>query len=367
MDILVIGGTGPTGPHIVNGLIERGHTVTILHTGNHEVDTIPAHVEHIHTDPFDEVKFRDAIQGRNFDVVFAMYGRLRSIVTVLQGRTPRLFSIGGFPVYDGFGEDTTLFPTGLAVPTAEDAPLALDARNGTKPQRIAESEALTFELHPDATHFRYPYIFGPNQVLPREWSIVKRALDGRRPLILPDGGLTLIGSSYVENATHTVLLAVDNIERSAGQIYNVSDDRQFTMAQIAQIIADELGHEFDYVSLPFDQAMPAWPVIHNHSTTHRLLDTHKARTELDYRDLVDPEIGLRRTVRWQAEHYPDDATVNDRLQDPFDYEAEDQLLAAYERFATEAAAVQYREQPGFTFGYYGPRENPGGRRGSFRS
>ena len=171
-----------------------------------EASVEPIVVEIHDTDPFDEVKFRDAIQGRNFDVVFAMYGRWRSIVTVLQGRTPRLFSIGGFPIYDGFGEDATLVPTGLAVPPPEDAPLALDDRNGTKPQRIAESEALTFELHPDATHFRYPYIFGPNQVLPREWSIVKRALDGRRPLILPDGGLTLVGSSYVENATHTLSL-----------------------------------------------------------------------------------------------------------------------------------------------------------------
>ncbi len=34
MQVLVIGGTGPTGPHVVNGLIERGFTVTILHTGS---------------------------------------------------------------------------------------------------------------------------------------------------------------------------------------------------------------------------------------------------------------------------------------------------------------------------------------------
>ena len=37
MDILVIGGTGPSGPLIVNGLVERGHSVTILHTGRHEI------------------------------------------------------------------------------------------------------------------------------------------------------------------------------------------------------------------------------------------------------------------------------------------------------------------------------------------
>ena len=49
---LVIGGTGPTGPSLVNGLRQRGFATAILHTGRHEVDTIPPDVEHIHTNPF---------------------------------------------------------------------------------------------------------------------------------------------------------------------------------------------------------------------------------------------------------------------------------------------------------------------------
>ena len=28
---LVVGGTGPTGPYIVNGLLKRGYEVTVLH------------------------------------------------------------------------------------------------------------------------------------------------------------------------------------------------------------------------------------------------------------------------------------------------------------------------------------------------
>ena len=50
---LVVGGTGPTGPHVVGGLLDRGFVVTVLHTGRHERDEIPAVVEHVHTDPFD--------------------------------------------------------------------------------------------------------------------------------------------------------------------------------------------------------------------------------------------------------------------------------------------------------------------------
>jgi nucleoside-diphosphate-sugar epimerase len=59
MDVLVVGGTGTSGPLIVNGLCEQGHHVTVLHTGRHEVDTLPpvSVVPHIHADPFDETSF----------------------------------------------------------------------------------------------------------------------------------------------------------------------------------------------------------------------------------------------------------------------------------------------------------------------
>ena len=361
MKTLIIGGTGPTGPLIVNGLVDRGHTVTILHTGRHEVDTIPAHVEHIHTDPFDETAFRDAIAGRNFDVVFAMYGRLRAIVKVLVGRTPRLFTIGGLPAYAGYSEPLTQFPVGMPIPAFESAPLVTDDRSGVKPLKIAESEELTFALHPNATHFRYPYIYGPNQVLPKEWTMVKRALDGRRQLITPDGGLT------VETAAHAVLLGVDHIDESAGQIFNVADDRQYTFAQIAEIVADEMKHEWELVSVPWPQAAPANPWMHSPARNHTIISTEKIRTRLGYRDLVEPEEGLRRIVCWQIAHLPPDEKVRELLQDPYDYTAEDALLAATAQYAKQVAAITYTAFPGWTFGYYGPRENPGGARGSFRT
>src|SRR3954466_5698300 len=121
MDILVIGGTGPTGPYIVNGLVGRGHRVTILHTGRHEVDALPpsAVVPHIHADPFDHDSFTDAIGRRTFDVVFVMYGRLRMLVDALVGVTPRLFSVGGVPVYPGFSNDDDRFPAGMRLRAAE--------------------------------------------------------------------------------------------------------------------------------------------------------------------------------------------------------------------------------------------------------
>ncbi|MDH4364585.1 MAG: NAD(P)H-binding protein, partial [Acidimicrobiia bacterium] len=74
---LVIGGTGPTGPFIVNGLRERGHQVTIFHRGTHEIPEIPPDVTHIHGDPHFTETITEALAGHTFDVVIASYGRIR--------------------------------------------------------------------------------------------------------------------------------------------------------------------------------------------------------------------------------------------------------------------------------------------------
>ena len=68
--------------------------------------------------------------------------------------------------------------TRVLSPVAEDAPLSGpdDHPFGAK---IVEAERILFDHHPDATLFRYPYVYGPRQIAPREWSLVRRVLDGR--------------------------------------------------------------------------------------------------------------------------------------------------------------------------------------------
>ncbi|MDH4148596.1 MAG: epimerase, partial [Acidimicrobiia bacterium] len=217
---LVIGGTGPTGPYVVNGLVERGYEVAILHTGNHEVDTIPADLEHIHTDPFDEAAVSGALGGRTFDLVVAMYGRLRMIAELLAGRCGRFVSVGGVPVYRGFARPDALFPAGMALPTREDG-VKIEGDEVGKVIKILESEDVVFRHHPTASHLRYPLIYGPGQLLPREWLIVRRILDGRPYIVVPDAGLTARTAAFGENAAHALLCCVDHPEASAGKAYNV--------------------------------------------------------------------------------------------------------------------------------------------------
>ncbi|TFG93942.1 MAG: epimerase, partial [Myxococcales bacterium] len=89
---LVIGGTGPTGHFLVNGLRARGHQVAILHSGRHEVAEIPDDVEHLHADPYDPAAFAKALGCRSFEVCVASYGRLRRIAEAMVGRCARFLS-----------------------------------------------------------------------------------------------------------------------------------------------------------------------------------------------------------------------------------------------------------------------------------
>jgi nucleoside-diphosphate-sugar epimerase len=355
VDALLIGGTGPTGHFMVNGLLARGHRVAMLHTGRHELDEIPDSVEHIHTDPYDEQALRGALGERRFDLCIATYGRLRTIAQVLQGRVGRLISIGGVPAYRGFMNPELLDPAGLPVPTAEDAPLVAGPEDDEKGWRIRRTEEAVFRLHPDATHFRYPYVYGPYQLLPREWCIVRRILDGRRRIIVPDGGLSLHHFGYAGNLAHAVLLAVDRPDVSAGQIYNCGDREILTLRQVIEIVARALDAELEIVSMPWRFAVSSRPLIAQPLPTHRVLDLGKLERDLGYRDALAPRDALALTARWLRDHPPEPGGVEETvLQDPFDYAAEDRLIEAWQKLCAEMPDPGFEREPGFTLSYSGP-------------
>lgn len=364
MEALVIGGTGPTGHFIVNGLLRRGYRVAMLHSGRHEVAEIPPEVEHVHTDPFREEALREALRARSFDVCVATYGRLRVTARVLQGRCVRFISVGGGPAYRGYMNAETWHPAGLPVPTPEDAPLVATEAEDAKGLRIARTEEIVFGLHPNATHFRYPYVYGPYQLVPREWCIVRRILDQRPFIVLPDDGLTLCHYGYAENLAHAVLLAVDRPEASAGRIYNCGDEEVLTLRQVVELVAGALARPLEIVSLPHALALPARPLLMQPWPTHRVFDLARLKTELGYRDAVPAREAIARTARWLAEHPLAPGGMEEKiLQDPFDYAAEDALVAAWRKALASVSVPEFARAPGYTASYSGPGGTP--RSGEF--
>jgi len=346
MKALVIGGTGPTGPFIVEGLRQRGYQTTILHTGRHETD-LPEDVPHIHTDPNFAEGLTEALKGHSYDVIVATYGRLRLFVDALAGVTERLITVGGA----AYGDNQ-------ARPSAEDGPRKTGHRLSEK---IVQTEQILMAAHAagryNITHLRYPCLYGPRQLAPREWSIIRRLRDGRVHVPVINGGLTLETKAYVENAANAVLLAVDQPDISSGQIYNVGDAYTPSDAILVRTIAQAMGVEVEIVNFPPEMGRPAyfWGANRdlNFTTTglpptthHLLIDSGKIRRELGYTDIVSFEEGIRRTVEYYLAH-PLGKEAEQQIGDPFDYEAEDAFMALLNEMNARAAelpfaGVQYR-------------------------
>jgi nucleoside-diphosphate-sugar epimerase len=338
---LVIGGSGPTGPHIVEGLRQRGYRVTVLNRGVHPVPT-PADVEHLVADPHFADPLRAALEGRAFDLVVATYGRLKFTAEVLAGRAGHFLAVGGVAAYRGFVEPAENFPAGHLLPIRETAATAGPDDNRFE-HLIATAEQTLFKFHPTATLFRYPYVYGPRQVTPREWSLVRRVLDGRRTIVLVHGGLGLNSHLFAEHAAHAVLLAVDQPGVAAGKIYNCADDDQVNPRQLVEICARALGVELDVVSIPdVASAHGALMAVDRH---HRLVDTSLIRAELGYRDLTPAVEAIGRTMQWYRDNPLEyGGEYEQRRKDVFDYEAEDRLIALYRKFEADVAAVQLKPQ-----------------------
>ncbi len=343
----MIGGTGPTGPGVVNGLIERGYNTTILHTGRHEVDSIPAAVEHVHTNPFRIDEVAAALGSRTFDVVYAMYGRLRDIAPFFVGRTGQFIAVGGVPAYRGFARPQLNRPKGMLVPVRETAARGVDDEN-EKVAKIVATEDVVFDHHPDGTLFRYPLIYGPGQINPREWLVVRRIIDGRRRIIVSDGGLTLRTAAYGPNAGHALALAVDHREIAAGKVYNISDEHVLTAAQTIEVIAEALDAELEIVNLPADLATPARPFLGSEYSFHQFTGVDALMHDLGYRDLVPPDQALAATARYLRDQPIERGSVTEmRLQDPFDYEAEDALIDLYRSSVAATAQLAAAYDPDF--------------------
>jgi nucleoside-diphosphate-sugar epimerase len=350
---LMIGGTGPTGPYIVNGLLERGCAVDMLHSGRNEVPEIPDEVVHIHADVYDPAQLAEVFEGRSWDLCVASYGRLRKIAELLAGKVGRFVSVGGFPALLGYMNPFAFEPHGMPVPTPADGPLVLEESDDTKGYRIVLTERAVLEYQPEATHFRYPYVYGPRQPVPREWLIVKRILAGRPHIILPDGGLTLHHFGYAENLAHAVLLSIDHPEHCRGEIYNAADQEVLTLRAVVEVIAKGLSHDWEIVNMPWELAVPARPLITQPLTTHRVLDVTKMQRDLGYRDLVPPREALVRTARWLVEN-PVAADQESIMQDPFDYAAEDALIESWKKALAAMPEIEWKQEPGFGMAYSGP-------------
>ena len=262
---LVIGGTGPTGPSVVEGLANRGYQVTILHGGQHEVVLPVPSVKHIHVDPHFKESLEAGLHGEKFDLVVAQYGRLRVISEVLQQRTQRLIAIGGATARRAAPRDPRWGRVGrpYVLPETREV-LATDPATDKMAFRMVEAFDTLFAAHDagcySATYLAYPVNYGPRQPGPLEWSVMRRALDRRSQFIVADGGSKLESRIFTRNAANAVMAVVDNPGSSAGKRYTVCDELVYSMRQRIEYISSLVGHVFELVDIPYEYAWPCHPL-----------------------------------------------------------------------------------------------------------
>ena len=89
MRVLLIGGTGLSGPFIARELLRRNDEVIIFHRGEHESSFLPE-CEHIHGDRRDREQFEKDLRNIEADAVIDMYSMIDAdsepVIRAFRGR-----------------------------------------------------------------------------------------------------------------------------------------------------------------------------------------------------------------------------------------------------------------------------------------
>ncbi len=336
MRLLVIGGSGFIGPHIVHALEHAGHDVTVFHRTSRS--TVTREILGDRRRLIDHAgQLRALKPDVVVDVILSSGRQARELVDVFRGATRRVVALSSGDVYRACGILHRLEEGPLqTVPLAESSALR------TTPQTYpaAQIEALQkvfgwFDEEYDkipvereilgngelpGTVLRLPMVYGPGDFAHRLHPIVRRIVD-KRPAILFEEKFAAWRPprGYVENVAAAIALAATS-ERATGRIYNVAEPDAPTELEWARQIARAMAWAGRFIVLPADR-MPAHLQVPANFEQHWVYDTSRIREELGYREPIAREEALRRTIEWERTNPPTDFNPY-----RFDYEAEDAAL-----------------------------------------
>jgi len=305
MRILVTGGAGFIGSHIVDALVERGHSVAVLDnlcSGCREnvnpkarfyhVDVTSADLNEVMDKEKPEVVFHEAAQmdvkksvaDPMFDARVNIIGGLNLYENCVRLNVKKIiFASSGGTVY---GEQDLL-------PTPEDAiPRPLSPYGISK---LANEHYLSFysRTYPIAAiSLRYANVYGPRQNPHGEAGVIAifvgKLLRGETPVINATGKQTR-DYVYVDDVV-AINMAVLECEKS--DAFNVGTGQQTDVNRLYEMIRLALKSDVLAVHGPAKAA----------EQMHSALDCDKARRVLNWSAKVTLEEGLSRTVAWLRSH-----------------------------------------------------------------
>lgn len=308
VSVLVTGGAGFIGSHLVDKLVQLGAKVRILDdfsTGKRENI---AHllernaIELIEGSLTDGKTVRRAVQG--VEIVFhqgAIPSVIRSVedpLTTHQVNTTGTLLLLLASRDEGvrrlvFASSSSVYGDTPTLPKKEDmmpnpkSPYALSKLVGEHLCRLFR------ELYGlETVSLRYFNIFGPRQdptsqyaaVIPR---FITALLKGEPPTIYGDGEQTR-DFTFVENCVQANLLAA-KAKSVAGEVFNVGAGKQTSVNELFRLIRSLIG---------VDHIEPIYAPPRPGDVRHSLADITKAQKLLGYQPTISLEEGLKRTINF---------------------------------------------------------------------
>jgi nucleoside-diphosphate-sugar epimerase len=312
VNILIIGGTGFIGPHVVRGLVGAGHRVALFHRGQTAAD-LSASAIHIRGERERLSDFASEFQSFGPQIVLDMCAYTeqdaRLAVQTFRGLADRLVCLSSMDVYRAYGLFLRL-ETGTPnrQPFDEDAPL----RGVLYPYRSLAKEPndLLYDYdkilveqvvmnEPDlpGTVLRLPQVYGPNDKQHRLGGYLGRMDNGQDILMDEAKAKWRWTRGFVEDVAFAIVVAVTN-KKAAGRVYNVGERQAQTEKDWLNKIGEAAGWR-GTVKTVRKAALPEH-LVEPYDWRHNLVaNTSRIRDELGYAEIVSPEEALWRTVAWE--------------------------------------------------------------------
>jgi len=308
--VLVTGGAGFIGSHLVDALVQLGATVTVLDDlcgGTRDnLAAVMDRITFVQGSILDESSVSHCMEGCRYVFHQAALGSVpRSVAE------PRLFvqvNITGtlnlleaaraagvqrvlFAASSSAYGDTPILPKVETMPPRPCSPYAASKLAG---EHLLMAYSASYGL--ETGSLRYFNIFGPRQNANSAYAAViaafARALTVReQPLIYGDGEQSR-DFAYVDNAVHANLLAARCNQPLEGAVMNIACGQRITVNELARQMAEALGAA---------EIEPRYEPQRAGDVKHSLADLSLAHRLIGYEPIVDFGEGLARTVAaWRS-------------------------------------------------------------------
>jgi nucleoside-diphosphate-sugar epimerase len=306
--VLVTGGAGFIGSHLVDALVATGVPVRVLDdlsSGRREnLESVAEKVEFIEGDIRDLASVRKACEG--VDLVFHL-AAVGSVPRSMKDPAESLaVNVGGTAnVLSGardagvrrvvYASSSSVYGDSETLPKREGEegrPLSPYALSKRMNEELADVFARCYGF--ETIGLRYFNVYGPRQdpegpyaaVIPR---FFRAYLSGHAPVIFGDGEQSR-DFTFVDDAASANLLAAAAPSSACGHAYNVGGGRRTTVRELAQLVREAAGGGPEPVTAPPRAG----------DVAHSLADLARVREAIGYKPQWDLSRGLARSLEYFA-------------------------------------------------------------------